>query len=77
MGETLERAGYTETNVDQIVRDNGQLGLEEGLAGLRIRRDADRILVLERCRVVEDGTHDELIAHQGLYYYLASQQLGI
>jgi HlyB family type I secretion system ABC transporter len=40
-------------------------------------RDADRILVLERGRIVEDGTHDELIAHQGLYYYLASQQLGI
>ena len=40
-------------------------------------RDADRILVLDRGRVVEDGTHGELMAHQGLYYYLASQQLAL
>src|SRR5262249_53783490 len=38
-------------------------------------RDADRILVLERGRIVEHGTHDELLERQGLYFYLASQQL--
>ena len=38
-------------------------------------RDADRILVLEQGRLVEQGTHDELMARQGLYFYLASQQL--
>ena len=38
-------------------------------------RDADRILVLERGQLVEEGTHDELMARQGLYYYLSSQQL--
>jgi ATP-binding cassette subfamily B protein len=38
-------------------------------------RDADRILVLERGRLVEEGSHDELMARQGLYFYLASQQL--
>jgi ATP-binding cassette subfamily B protein len=40
-------------------------------------RDADVILVLEKGRVVESGTHDELLQRQGLYYYLSSQQLSL
>ena len=40
-------------------------------------RDADSILVIDRGRLVEQGTHDELIERQGLYYYLCSQQLAL
>ena len=40
-------------------------------------RHANLIIVLEQGRLVEQGTHDELMRRQGLYYYLASQQLGI
>jgi ATP-binding cassette subfamily B protein len=40
-------------------------------------RDADLIVVLEKGRVVEQGTHDDLMKVEGLYYYLASQQLGL
>jgi ATP-binding cassette subfamily B protein len=40
-------------------------------------RHASLIIVLEQGRLVEQGTHDELMRRQGLYYYLASQQLGI
>jgi HlyB family type I secretion system ABC transporter len=38
-------------------------------------READSILVLERGKVAEMGTHDELMARRGLYFYLSSQQL--
>ena len=38
-------------------------------------RDADRILVLERGRIVEAGTYEELIAGKGAFYRLAERQL--
>jgi HlyB family type I secretion system ABC transporter len=38
-------------------------------------RNADLILVLDRGVLVESGTHEELIARRGQYYYLNQQQL--
>jgi ATP-binding cassette subfamily B protein len=38
-------------------------------------READRIVVLDRGRVVEQGVHEELLARRSLYWYLAGQQL--
>ena len=38
-------------------------------------RDADLICVLEQGRLIEQGTHDELVSSAGLYAYLYSQQL--
>lgn len=40
-------------------------------------RDADLILVVERGRIAERGTHDELMDRRGIYFYLVSQQLGL
>jgi ABC-type multidrug transport system fused ATPase/permease subunit len=36
--------------------------------------DYDKILVIEQGRLVEQGTHDELIAKHGQYYDLWQQQ---
>jgi ATP-binding cassette subfamily B protein len=38
-------------------------------------RDADKIIVLDRGKVVEEGTHEELTASRGAYYTLVKNQL--
>ncbi len=39
-------------------------------------RNADRILVLQHGKIVENGSHDELMANNGTYKLLAETQLG-
>ncbi|WP_437556993.1 peptidase domain-containing ABC transporter [Acidithiobacillus sulfuriphilus] len=41
---------------------------------LSMLRGADRILVLDRGRIVEMGSHDELLAKRGIYRHLYTQQ---
>lgn len=38
-------------------------------------RDADKIVVLDKGKIAEEGTHAALIAQQGLYYKLVKNQL--
>ena len=40
-------------------------------------RNADKIVVIDRGNVLEQGTHERLIAKKGFYYYLSTQQLNI
>jgi subfamily B ATP-binding cassette protein MsbA len=37
-------------------------------------RRADRLIVLDRGRIVEEGSHNELLDHRGLYARLYSKQ---
>lgn len=40
-------------------------------------RQCDRIVVVDKGRIVESGSHDELLAQQGYYHTLHSYQSGV
>jgi ATP-binding cassette subfamily B protein len=61
-------------NIDQLLEGRTSFVIAHRLSTVR---DADLILVLEKGRLVEQGTHDDLMKRQGLYYFLVSQQLGL
>lgn len=59
-------------NLDTVLRDRTTLVIAHRLSTVR---HADLIVLLDRGVIVERGTHEELMARQGLYFYLCSQQL--
>lgn len=77
-----EATSSLDTESERIVKENLSK-LLEGRSSFIIAhrlstiREADVIMVLEKGRLVEHGTHEQLMARQGLYYYLSSQQLGL
>ena len=71
------------SNIDTETELHIQRGLNQVLAGrtsiviahrLSTIRDSDRILVMRRGKVVEEGTHDELLELGGLYSELYERQ---
>lgn len=73
-----EATSDLDTATERTVADHLR---EQGAASVVIAhrlstvRDADLILVLDRGTVVERGTHDDLLADEGIYARLARDQL--
>jgi subfamily B ATP-binding cassette protein HlyB/CyaB len=61
-------------NMAQIARERTVFVIAHRLSALRV---ADRILTIERGRITEDGTHDELIKTGGRYATLHRLQAGL
>ncbi|MBC7789847.1 MAG: ATP-binding cassette domain-containing protein, partial [Anaerolineae bacterium] len=61
-------------NMDKLLEGRTSFIIAHRLSTVR---DAHAIVVLEKGKIVEHGTHDELMDRQGLYHYLCSQQLGL
>ena len=65
-----ERA--VQESMARLVEDRTSIVIAHRLSTIR---HADLIVVLEKGRIVERGTHDQLLDQRGLYFYLVSQQL--
>jgi len=67
-----ESEAIVKRNIDRLLEGRTAFVVAHRLSTIR---NADVIVVLERGRLVEKGTHDELLARRGIYFYLYSQQL--
>ncbi len=57
--------------LDNLIRGRTTIAIAHRLSTLR---QANRIIVMDKGRVVEEGQHDELLARQGAYYELHQAQ---
>jgi|SRR5690606_17215032 len=68
-----ETEAAIQRSLERISRDRTTIAIAHRLSTIR---NADRICVLERGRIVELGSHDELLARGGLYAALWRVQTG-
>lgn len=57
--------------LNELTRNRTTIAIAHRLSTLR---DSDRLLVIEDGKVVEEGSHEELLAKQGTFYRLATMQ---
>jgi NHLM bacteriocin system ABC transporter ATP-binding protein len=75
----LDEATSSLDNISQrVITENlAQLGMTRIVVAHRLSTmvDADRILVVDRGRVVEEGSYDDLMSTEGHFYRLAARQM--
>ena len=67
-----ESEAAVKRNLDRVLEDRTAVIVAHRLSTIR---DADVIAVLDQGRIVEHGSHDELLDRQGLYYHLQASQV--
>ena len=75
-----EATSSVDTETEQLIQDALNKALEGRISfiiahRLSTIRSADRILVIDKGRIIEEGTHKQLIRKKGYYYKLYTNQL--
>ena len=66
-----ETEQYFQQSLDKIRKDSTLIVIAHRLSTIK---DADKIYVLHKGRVIEEGAHDELISQEGTYYNMYQLQ---
>jgi ATP-binding cassette subfamily B protein len=67
-----ESEATVKRNLDRVLEQRTAVIVAHRLSTIR---NADTIAVLEQGRIVEHGTHDDLLAREGLYHHLHASQV--